>query len=103
MSDITPLKLPGDLPYPITITRISEGKGAKVRRGDRMLEYSFMSATRRKELDKMAKEGKEAPAQLRQNDMVGSWESPIDGEVKRWESTVKPGALFEWRHVRCVN
>ncbi|BEJ13915.1 hypothetical protein CspHIS471_0310890 [Cutaneotrichosporon sp. HIS471] len=83
MSDITPLQLPGDLPYPITITRISVEKGTNVRRGDRMLEYSFMSATRRKELDKLAKEGKEPPSQLRGNDMVGSWESPIDGEVKR--------------------
>jgi RNA polymerase II subunit A-like phosphatase len=102
MSDLTPLKLPGDLPYPITITRISVDKGTKVRRGDRMLEYSFMSATRRKELDKMEREGKEAPAKLRQNDMVGSWESPIDGEVKRWDSAVKPGATFERRHARCV-
>ncbi|GMK53590.1 hypothetical protein CspeluHIS016_0101760 [Cutaneotrichosporon spelunceum] len=98
MSDTTPLRLPEDLPYPITITRISVDKGTNVRRGDRMLEYSFMSATRRKELDKMAKEGKEPPSRIRGNDMVGSWESPIDGEVKRWDSSVKPGAIFERRN-----
>ncbi|CAK9780438.1 hypothetical protein CC85DRAFT_311092 [Cutaneotrichosporon oleaginosum] len=97
MSDVTPLKLPWDLPYPITFTRISVDKGSQVRRGDRLLEYSFMSATRRRDLELKQRAGQEIPESLRGNDMVGTWESPIDGEVKRWEPSVKPGALFERR------
>lgn len=100
MGDITPLNLPPGLPYPINVTRVMAEAGTKVHRGDRMLEYSFLSATRRKELDALATQGRDAPAEMRKNDMVGSWESPVDGEIVSWEPTIKPGAQIERRHAR---
>lgn len=100
MGDITPLSLPPDLPYPITVTRVAVEPGVKVRRGDRLLEYTFLSATRRKELEALESQGRDAPDDMRKNDMVGSWESPIDGEIVLWEPTIRPGAQIERRHAR---
>lgn len=100
MGDSTPLTLRADLPYPITLTRLVLVPGQPVRRGDRLLEYSFLSATQRKENEAALKQGKTVPPEKHKNDMVGSWESPIDGEIVRWGEAAKTGTVIERRQAR---
>ncbi|KAL1412134.1 CTD phosphatase Fcp1 [Vanrija albida] len=100
MGDSTPLSLPPDLPYPITLTRLLVTPGVSVSRGSRLAEYKFLSATRRKENDAKERAGKPVTAKEREDDMVGSWESPIDGEVTAWEAGVKVGLRIDQRQAR---
>lgn len=95
MGDATPLSLPAELPFPITVTRLLVGVGKEVRRGDKLLEYSFLSATRARDNAALEKSGKPVPPERRSDDMVGSWECPIDGTVVSWEPGVKPGAFID--------
>lgn len=95
MGDTTPLTLPPDLPYPITITRVVAAAKDSVRRGDKMFEYTFMSATRRADIAKAEKAGKVLPKEFLTNDMVGSWESPIAGELVSWMPDIKVGMKIE--------
>lgn len=100
MVEPTPLSLPPDLPYPITLTRLLVVPGVEVYRGTRLAEYKFLSATRRKENDAKTRAGKSVSAKEREDDMVGSWESPIDGTVTRWEAGTKVGLTIEAKHHR---
>lgn len=100
MGEATPLSLRPDLPYPITLTRLVAAPGTRLRRGDRLLEYSFTSATRRRENAAAERDGKPVPPERRKDDMVGSWESPIDGEVVSWSPGVHAGMVIEQRHAR---
>lgn len=97
MGDTTPLSLPADLPYPITITRLCAAAGDQVHRGDKLLEYSFTSATRRKEISDAERNGKPLSDKDTKDDMVGSWESPIDGQVVSWMTGVQVRAKIEQR------
>ncbi|ORX40742.1 hypothetical protein BD324DRAFT_611918 [Kockovaella imperatae] len=84
MSETVSVELPTSLPYPIRITRVlADGE---VQRGTALLEYAFTSDEARKEL---AKGGKG------EWDMVGSWDSAIEGRLDRWEEWVKPGTRVE--------
>lgn len=67
-----------------------------------MLEYSFFSATRQRENAGLEKSGKPVPPERRSDDMVGSWESPVDGTVVSWMAWVKPGAFIDRTKGRCV-
>ncbi|KAL7418267.1 CTD phosphatase Fcp1 [Cryptotrichosporon argae] len=100
MDDPTPLPLPSDLPFPITVTRLLVSPGADVARGSRMLEYSFLSATARKDRAKAEHNGQQGgkSSEAKGNDMVGSWECPVKGTVDRWEAWVRPGTIVEQRH-----
>jgi len=95
MGDATPLALPAELPFPITITRLLVTPGTEVRRGDRLLEYSFLSATRARDNAALEKAGKPVPPERRADDMVGSWECPIAGTVERWEPGVRAGTYID--------
>lgn len=97
MGDATPLTLPPSLPYPITITRIRVAAGASVNRGDVLLEYKFLSATRRKQLEAEERKGKQLSPEQRDGDMIGSWESSISGTVVDWEQDIEPGRTIERR------
>lgn len=97
MGDATPLSLPDSLPYPITIVRVRVAAGASVERGDVLLEYKFLSATKRKQLESEERKGRQLSPQQWDGDMVGSWESPISGTVVKWEEDVEPGRTIERR------
>jgi RNA polymerase II subunit A-like phosphatase len=102
----TPFSPPSTLPYPITLTRLLVKPGSSVSRGDKLLEYSFLSSTRRRELEKRARaseaEGEEGVDESKwENDMMGSWESPVGGEVVKWVG-VEVGKKVERRFARCV-
>lgn len=100
MSDSpTPLRLPATLPYPITITRILQDIGAELNRGTPLVEYAFTSDTSRRALavgKTKTDEGVEAKA----DDMVGSWECPIEGQLAKWYPWVRPGQKVDKRDAR---
>lgn len=103
--DPTPLTLPTHLPFPLTITRLFPSSSTTLVRGDKLLEYTFTSDTSRRALSRIAA-GKPAGSEdgePRENDMVGSWECPIDGEMVRWGEGVKVGMKIEKRHARLVH
>jgi hypothetical protein len=91
MGEVTPLSLPAGLPYPITITRLIATEGQEVKRGDALLEYSFLSATRARANAALEREGKPVPPEHRRDDLVGSWSSTVAGTVQGWRSGVKAG------------
>jgi RNA polymerase II subunit A-like phosphatase len=95
------------LPYPITISRLLISPGSEITRGTRLLEFSFTSDTSRRVLERARRrveEGKAGKAEgedeARENDMVGSWESPVDGTLVEWEDAAKAGTKVEKRHVQ---
>lgn len=71
--------------------------GASVRRGDRLIEYSFMSATKKDKLQKKVNAGNDPSPEEWKDDMVGSWESPIEGTVEGWTAGVSTGMRIEQR------
>lgn len=106
----TPLSLPPNLPWPVQIARVIVRPGSEVKRGDTLLEYKFTAsstshelARRQREADGLRAKG-EAPKVysdgLRQWDMVGSWQSPLEGEVTGVEGWAVPGERLEERHSR---
>lgn len=112
--DPTPLSLPSHLPYPIVITRLfpSSSNDALIR-GSKILEYSFTSDTSRRALAKLArdksgnvegirKRGEGEEEGVGENDMIGSWECPVEGEFVKWGVGVKVGMIIERKHAACV-
>ncbi|CAD6571192.1 MAG: Carboxy-terminal domain (CTD) phosphatase [Tremellales sp. Tagirdzhanova-0007] len=95
----TPLSLPPNLPYPLTITRLLARPNHAVSRGEPLLEYAFTSDTTRRELERLASVPGHA---LRGNDMIGTWDSSIDGEIVRWDEKLRPGFAIEIKHIRLV-
>lgn len=69
----TPLYLPHSITYPITIQRLNKPLGGQVRKTDALFTYSFK-----------AKKSDE-PGEER---LVRVWESPIQGEITKWEIQV---------------
>lgn len=68
MSSPTPLHLPPHLPYPIKIVSYAVQPANDVKRGARLLTYSFKYAS------------KETGEELR----FGTWDSPIEGTLDSW-------------------
>lgn len=100
--DPTPLSLPSHLPYPITITRLVAPLQSTVTRGTKLLEYTFTSDTARRAISRRA-EGKivdREDERAAEGDMVGSWESPVEGELLKWGHGVQAGLRIEKRHAR---
>lgn len=100
MGEATPLKPPGNLPYPITVTRLLVTDGQEVRRGDKLLEYKFMSATRRKEVEALRAQGRPVPPEKLSDDMVGSWECSVTGTILGWVAGVEVGVVIDRRMAR---
>lgn len=98
----TPLPLPPNLPYPLTITRVLAPSNTHISRGDRLLEYAFTSDTSRRELERRswttARKGGQQDDEARENDMVGTWEISIEGEVVRWDQEFRDGYIVERKH-----
>ncbi|WVO12433.1 hypothetical protein L204_100032 [Cryptococcus depauperatus] len=95
----TSLSLPSSFPYPITITRIVATPGQTIKRGTRLLEYTFMSVTKRsgKEQRKLGgSEWDKEKLEDNKNDMSGTWESLIEGELIEWKD-IKVGMVIEKR------
>lgn len=100
MSDpATPIVLPSNLPYPITLTRILRTHGSDVRRGDRLLQYSFTSATTINELKRVQKGDKPSEGvvveELKEWDLVGTWECTVTGEIVKWEPDIVSGLVID--------
>ncbi|WWD19477.1 hypothetical protein CI109_103937 [Kwoniella shandongensis] len=96
----TQLSLPSNLPFPIRITRLIVHPGDNVRRGSRLLEYSFMSNEQRAKVDKRHNEGRTADlskGEFEGDDLSGTWESLIEGEVVGWLEGVTMGMVIERR------
>ncbi|KAK8853067.1 hypothetical protein IAR55_003768 [Kwoniella newhampshirensis] len=96
----TPLSLPSNLPFPITLTRLIVHPGDNVRRGSRLLEYSFMSNEQRLKVEKRRDEGRSADlskGEFEGDDLSGTWESLINGEAVGWLGGVKTGMVIERR------
>jgi len=72
-SSPTALYLPDSVEYPITIQRLNKPIGAQVNKTDALFTYSF-KATKVDE-----------PGEERQ---VRVWESPIEGQITKWELKV---------------
>lgn len=109
--DPTPLSLPSHLPYPIIITRLYPSSSlSDIQRGSKVFEYSFTSDTSRRALAKsaIAKDGSAGPRKrgegaeegVGENDMIGSWESPVEGEFIKWGAGVKAGMMIERKNAR---
>ena len=99
MSDeATPLTLPPRLSWPIRVRRICAQGGDEVQRGTRLLEYSFTSATTRKLLASAEVQGQDT--RIKEYDMVGSWESPVEGKLERWAKHVEVGMVIDARSAR---
>ena len=100
----TPLTLPSHLPFPLTITRLLARPSSQVSRGVPLLEYAFTSDTSRRELDRVSAWSPSAlrtsgqDEDARENDMVGVWESAIQGEVVRWDAAFRPGLRVGRKH-----
>ncbi|WVQ84864.1 hypothetical protein IAT38_007027 [Cryptococcus sp. DSM 104549] len=95
----TPLSVPRSLPYPITIRRLVAKPGDAVKRGTLLLEYSFMSSEQREQVKKRKATGKAADkskGESDQDDMIGTWESLVDGELVQWKD-VKVGTVLDKR------
>jgi RNA polymerase II subunit A-like phosphatase len=102
MSDTpTPLTLPSTLPYPLTITKIHVSPSQSIVRGTPIFEYTFTSTTTRLLLSSKSATSKEKEG-LRKNDMVGIWESGLQGEVRKLEGWFKVGEVMERKHAGLV-
>ena len=96
----TPLNLPPTLPYPIRISRLLVKPGSDVSRGSSLFEYAFASDSSRRALAQRGDQPGQSSSSggnANELDMVGSWESGIEGEVVRWAEWVKPGYVVEKR------
>ncbi|ORY28173.1 hypothetical protein BCR39DRAFT_535875 [Naematelia encephala] len=91
----TPLTFPTTLPFPIKITRLIAHAGDTVSRGSSLLEYAFTSDESRRALT--SGRGKE-DEEIEEWDLVGVYESPIEGEVEGWDGDISPGKVVERRH-----
>ncbi|ODN82478.1 RNA polymerase II subunit A domain phosphatase [Cryptococcus wingfieldii CBS 7118] len=95
----TTISLPPSLPYPVTITRLIANPGDPLRRGSRLLEYSFMSSDQRERISKRRAQGRTADkgkGEIEGDDMVGSWDSLIEGDAVAWKGA-KVGLVVEKR------
>lgn len=87
----TPLHLPPNLPYPITITRINSPADSNVARGSKLLEYSFRQTS---------------PAGPSTSDhkslmLFGSWDSSLEGTVESWN--VRVGQTLSGADARAIS
>jgi len=82
----TGISLPSTLPYPFTVTRLFTRPGTSVSRGSPLFEYSFTSATSRKALERKTKglPAQEGDDDARESDMVGVWDSELEGVLTKW-------------------
>ena len=96
----TGISLPSTLPYPFTVTRIFTTSGSSVNRGSPLFEYSFTSATSRKALDRKAKglPAQEGDDDARESDMVGVWDSELEGELAKWADWLNLDATIERKY-----
>jgi len=96
----TGISLPSTLPYPLTVTRICAASGSSVSRGSPLFEYSFTSATSRKALDRKAKgqQAQEGDGDARESDMVGVWDSELEGDLTRWAEWLIMDAVIERKY-----
>ncbi|WVQ72959.1 hypothetical protein IAR50_002521 [Cryptococcus sp. DSM 104548] len=95
----TTISLPPSLPYPVTITRLIASPGDPLRRGSRLLEYSFMSSEQRERISRRKAQGKpsdKANGESDNDDMVGTWDSLIEGDAVAWKGA-KVGLVVEKR------
>jgi RNA polymerase II subunit A-like phosphatase len=96
----TPLALPPHLPYPIRVARVVAAPGAEVQRGSRLLEYTYTSPDARRALQQLAAGAiKELPDGVREDDMAGSWDCPVDGCVDSWDG-IGVGSRIDARRAR---
>jgi len=93
----TGLTLPTSLPYPIRITQIIAQPSTSISRGSPIFEYAFTSATAHKALERQRRgvPPQEGDKDAREGDMVGSWDSELEGEVERLAEWVKVGAVID--------
>lgn len=97
----TPIALPASLPYPITVSRISSPTSAQVNRGSPLFEYSFTSSSSLKALDRRNKGLPPQPGDkdAKEGDMVGTWDSELQGELTHWEDWIQPGTIIDRNQV----
>lgn len=97
--DATPLSLPSTLPFPLTITRILIRAGAIIKRGDPLFQYAFTSTASRQALARREKgllpTEDDLRNDVRENDMVGTWDSAVAGEVVKWYEWVAVGTKVD--------
>jgi RNA polymerase II subunit A-like phosphatase len=96
-SEATGLTLPTSLSYPLRITQITAQPGISISRGSPIFEYTFTSATSQKALDrnKRGLPPQDGDKDAREGDMVGSWDSELEGEVERVAEWIKVGAVID--------
>jgi RNA polymerase II subunit A-like phosphatase len=115
----TILTLPPSLPYPVTITKLHVKPGDAVRRGQKLISYTYAMVDRdmatvdstqyQNDADRDGNgEGREESggakggARVRLPKRVGpkirkaggDWDSPLEGEVVQWEDGIKEGVLI---------
>jgi RNA polymerase II subunit A-like phosphatase len=100
----TAVALPPTLPYPITISRIISFPGTTLSRGQHLFEYTFTSSSSIKALARRAKKEAALPGDkdAKEGDMVGTWDSELQGELASWEGWVKVRTIVERTQAGCV-
>lgn len=97
-SEATGIALPSSLPYPLTLTRILALPGEPITRGSPIFEYAFTSATSQKVLARQAKglaPLEDDPRDVKANDMVGTWDSELQGDIERVADWVRVGKVID--------
>lgn len=97
----TPVVLPATLPYPLTISRLLASPTAQLARGSSLFEYNFTSSTSLKAVERRTRGVPPLPGDkdAKEGDLVGTWDSDLQGELTKWEEWIKPGAVLERKHV----
>lgn len=78
-SDSTELHLPPHFPYPIKVVSIDAPTNTQIKRGTRLISYSYSY---------------QPVPELR----FGTWDSAIEGSIDRWN--VKPGDTITQQHAQ---
>ena len=81
MATTSEIYLPRTLPYPITILERHARVGDSVRRGAKLLTYSFRRQVKDDNPDDLEPG---TSAQTKEESAFGSWEAPIEGVLVQW-------------------
>ncbi|SCU97254.1 LADA_0H05292g1_1 [Lachancea dasiensis] len=72
----TPLKLPSNLPFPVTIAKLYVSTGDSIKKGQRLFVYKYWELQ-----DVITAPNEEASKKKRRVDLIGTFDSPVEGTI----------------------
>ncbi|CUS21425.1 LAQU0S03e02300g1_1 [Lachancea quebecensis] len=72
----TPIRLPSNLPFPVTIAKLCVSTGDSVKKGQRLFVYKYWELQ-----DIITAPNEEAPKKKRRVDLIGTFDSPVEGTL----------------------